>query len=182
MNQTHPVVDLYLARLNESLSTLSASDRRRSSMTFAATLRKRQPEGDRSRALSKRSAGRRPRPRLQRGTDAEPAPAHELARRLSLEGGRIDRCRQPAYTFRRDSARRRRRNAGARWPGRRGRRRRRCLRRPAAVGPDVGMAPVTVLAIGGAMMLVGLTGIFTLRRFMRFVAATWRATLPKLVA
>ena len=27
MNQTHPVVDRYLARLNENLSTLSASDR-----------------------------------------------------------------------------------------------------------------------------------------------------------
>jgi hypothetical protein len=44
------------------------------------------------------------------------------------------------------------------------------------------MAPVTVLSIGGAMMIVGLMGIFTLRRFMRFVAATWRATLPKLAA
>ena len=45
-----------------------------------------------------------------------------------------------------------------------------------------GMAPTIVVAIGGAMMLVGLMGILTLRRFMRFVATTWRATLPKLVA
>lgn len=44
------------------------------------------------------------------------------------------------------------------------------------------MAPVIVVSIGGAMMLVGLMGILTLRRFMRFVAATWRATLPKLIA
>jgi uncharacterized membrane protein len=45
-----------------------------------------------------------------------------------------------------------------------------------------GMAPALVLSIGVAMMLVGLMGILTLRRFVRFVAATWRATLPKLVA
>jgi hypothetical protein len=45
-----------------------------------------------------------------------------------------------------------------------------------------GMAPGIVLSFGGAMMLVGLMGILTLRRFMRFVAATWRAALPKLVA
>jgi hypothetical protein len=32
------------------------------------------------------------------------------------------------------------------------------------------------------MMLVGLMGILALRRFVRLVAATWRATLPKLVA
>ena len=45
-----------------------------------------------------------------------------------------------------------------------------------------GMAPVIVLSMGGAMMLVGLMGILALRRFMRFLAATWRMTLPKLVA
>jgi hypothetical protein len=44
-----------------------------------------------------------------------------------------------------------------------------------------GMPPVMVLSIGAAMMLVGLMGLFALRRFMRFVATTWRATLPKLV-
>lgn len=45
-----------------------------------------------------------------------------------------------------------------------------------------GMAPATVFLIGVAMMAVGLLGMVTLRRFVRFVGATWRATLPKLVA
>jgi len=36
-----------------------------------------------------------------------------------------------------------------------------------------------VQSIGVAMVLVGLMAILTLRRFVRFVAAGWRATLPK---
>jgi hypothetical protein len=41
------------------------------------------------------------------------------------------------------------------------------------------MAPALVQSIGVAMVLVGLMAILTLRRFVRFVAAGWRATLPK---
>jgi uncharacterized membrane protein len=44
-----------------------------------------------------------------------------------------------------------------------------------------GMAPAILLSIGVAMVLVGLMGILMLRRFVRFVATMWRATLPKLV-
>jgi uncharacterized membrane protein len=47
--------------------------------------------------------------------------------------------------------------------------------------PPSGMAPAILLSIGVAMVLVGLMGILMLRRFVRFVATMWRATLPKLV-
>jgi hypothetical protein len=55
MSETHPVIDRYLTQPNESLSTLQQRIDRRSSMTFAATLPKRRPAGDRSRARSRHS-------------------------------------------------------------------------------------------------------------------------------
>ena len=44
-----------------------------------------------------------------------------------------------------------------------------------------GLPPVSTLAIGVAMTMLGVVALFGLRHFVRFVAATWRAALPKLV-
>jgi len=45
-----------------------------------------------------------------------------------------------------------------------------------------GMAPALTVAMGIGMALVGVALLFGFRRFVRFVAATWRQALPKLTS
>ena len=184
MNQTHPVVDRYLARLSESLSTtLSASDRQeilhdiRSHLAEAigggrsleSTLETLGPADALARAYSVELMLNPRRPMSSRAAyrlkvagliAAGSLPTLFVVILLGGVGGTLVLAGMVAAV------------AGV----------------VDAVGelpPWVqtsGMSPVIVLSIGVAMMLVGLMGILALRRFMRFVAASWRATLPKLVA
>ena len=183
MNQTHPVVDRYLARLNENLSTLSASDRQEILHDIRSHLAE-ATAGGRSLESTLETLG----------------PADALARAYSVElmlNPRRPMSSRAAYRLKVAGL-----IAAGSLPtllvvillgGVGGTL---VLAGIAAVVAGVvdvfgelppwiqtsGMAPVIVLSIGGAMMIVGLMGILTLRRFMRFVAATWRATLPKLAA
>ena len=183
MNQTHPVVDRYLTRLNENLSTLSASDRQEILHDIRSH-------------LAEATAG----VRSLESTLETLGPADALARAYSVElmlNSRRPMSSRAAYRLK---------VAGLIAAGSLptlfvvillgGVGATLVLAGMVAVVAGVldafgelpswvqtsGMAPVIVLSIGGAMMLAGLMGILTLRRFMRFVAATWRATLPKLVA
>jgi uncharacterized membrane protein len=183
MNQTHPVVDRYLARLNESLSALSASDRQeilhdiRSHLAEAtaggrsleSTLETLGPADALARAYSvelmlnpRRAMSSRAayRSKVAGLIAAGSLPTLFVVILLGGVGGTLVLAGMVALV------------AGV-------------VDAFGELPPWVhtsGMAPVLVLSIGGAMTLVGLMGILTLRRFMRFVAATWRATLPKLVA
>ena len=183
MNQTHPVIDRYLARLNENLSTLSASDRQeivhdiRSHLAEAtaggrsleSTLETLGPADALARAYSVELMLNPRRPMTSRAAyrlkvagliAAGSLPTLFVVILLGGVGGTLVLAGMVAAV------------AGV-------------VDAFGELPPWVqtsGMAPVIVLSIGGAMMLVGLMGILTLRRFMRFVAATWRATLPKLVA
>ena len=183
MNQTHPAVERYLARLNENLSALSDTDRQEILHDIRSH-------------LAEATAGGRS---LESALEAL-GPADALARAYSVElmlNPRRPMSSRTAYRLKVAGL-----IAAGSLPtlvvvillggvggtlvlaG-----------MVAAVAGVVdafgelppwvqtsGMPPVIVLFIGGAMMLVGLMGILALRRFMRFVAATWRATLPKLVA
>jgi uncharacterized membrane protein len=183
MNQTHPVVDRYLARLNEHLSTLPASDREeilhdiRSHLAEAtaegrsveSTLETLGPAEALGRAYSvelmlnpRRPVGSRAAYRLKVAglIAAGSVPTLVVVILLGGVGGAFMLAGLVAAL------------AGV----------------IDAFGElpwwiqTSGMAPITVVALGAVMMAVGLMGLVTLRRFMRFIAATWRATLPKLVA
>ena len=182
MNQTHPVVDRYLARLNENLSALSASDRQEILHDIRSH-------------LAEATAGGRS---LESTLDTL-GPADALARAYSVElmlNPRRPMSSRAAYRLKVAGL-----IAAGSLPtlfvvillgGVGG-----TLVLAGMVAAVAGVvdafgelppwiqtseAPVILVSIGGAMMLVGLMGILTLRRFMRFVAATWRTTLPKLVA
>ena len=183
MNQTHPVVDRYLARLNENLSTLSASDRQEILHDIRSH-------------LAEATAGGRSLENILETL----GPAESLASAYSVElmlNPRRPMSSRAAYRLKVAGL-----IAAGSLPalvvvillgGVGGTLVLAGLVAAAAGVADAfgdlpwwvqtsGMAPATVVALGGVLMLVGLTGIFTLRRFLRFVAATWRATLPKLVA
>ena len=183
MNETHPVVDRYLTRLNENLSTLSASDRQEILHDIRSHLAEATARG-----------------RSLESTLETLGPADALARAYSVElmlNPRRPMSSRAAYRLKVAGL-----IAAGSLPtlvvvillGGVGGTLMLAGIMAAVVGvvdavgelpPWVqtsGMSPATVLSIGGAMMLVGLMGILMLRRFMRFVAATWRATLPKLVA
>ena len=183
MNQTHPVVDRYLAQLTENLPTLSASDRQEILHDIRSHLAEATARG-----------------RSLESTLETLGPADALARAYSVElmlNPRRPMSSPVAYRFKVAGL-----IAAGSLPtllvvvllgGVGG-----ALVLAGLVAAVVGvadalgdlpswvqtsgMAPVIVLSIGAAMMLVGLMGLFALRRFMRFVAATWRATLPKLIA
>jgi uncharacterized membrane protein len=183
MNQTHPVVDRYLTRLNEHLSTLSASDREeilhdiRSHLAEATaagrsletTLETLGPADALARAYSvelmlnpRRAVSSRVAYRLKVAglIAAGSLPTLFVVILLGGVGGTLVLAGLVAAV------------AGV-------------VDAFGELPPWIqtsGMAPMVVLSIGGAMILVGLMGLLALRRFMRFVAATWRATLPKLVA
>jgi uncharacterized membrane protein len=183
MNQTHPVVDRYLTRLNENLSSLPASDREEILHDI------------RSHLAEATAAGRS----LESALETL-GPADVLARAYSVElmlNPRRPMSSRAAYRLK---------VAGliaagsvpalvvvvllggvggtmvlagiiAAFAG--------VVDAFGELPPWIqtsGMAPAALLSIGGALMFVGLMGILTLRRFVRFVAGTWRATLPKLVA
>jgi uncharacterized membrane protein len=183
MNETHPVVDRYLARLNENLSTLSASDRQeilhdiRSHLAEAtargrpleSTLETLGPADTLARAYSVELMLNPRRPMSSRTAyrlkvagliAAGSLPALCVVLLLGGVGGTLVLAGMVAAV------------AGV-------------IDAFGDLPPWIqtsGMAPILVVCIGAAMMFVGLMGILTLRRFMRFAAATWRATLPKLVA
>jgi uncharacterized membrane protein len=183
MSQTHPVVDRYLAQLSEHLSTLSVSDRQEILHDIRSHLAE-ATAGGRSLESTLETLG----------------PADALARAYSVElmlNPRGPMSSRAAYRLKVAGV-----IAAGSLPtlfvvillgGVGGTLVLAGLVAAVAGVVDLfgdlpswvqtsGMAPVTVLTIGGAMLLVGVTGILMLRRFMRFVAATWRATLPKLGA
>jgi uncharacterized membrane protein len=183
MNQPHPVVDRYLAQLNEKLSTLSESDRQEILRDIRSHLAE-ATAGGRSLESVLETLG----------------PADSLARAYSVElmlNPRRPMSSRAAYRLKAAGL-----IAAGSLPtlvvvillgGVGGTLVLAGLIAMIAGVIDAfgelpwwiqtsGMAPATVLTLGGVLMLVGLMGIFTLRRFIRFVAATWRATLPKLVA
>jgi uncharacterized membrane protein len=181
MNQTHPVVDRYLARLTENLATLPASDRQEILHDI------------RSHLAEATAAGRSIESALE-----TLGPADALGRAYSVElmlNPRRPMSSRAAYRLKVAGL-----IAAGSLPtllivillgGVGGTMVLTGIVAAAASVVDAfgelppwiqtsGVPPAVLLSIGAAMMLVGLMGLFGLRRFMRFVAATWRATLPKL--